>query len=125
MRDEDSNIPILTDLIEPGIEITLSELGLEDELDQPEWFNDPVAAESNQNLSLEIDLDDYKLDAELDSYRDKADAGPASRTRRLNHRTALEQEIRRILDEHMELAWQEIKLVLDEETAESNPLDHV
>lgn len=31
MQDDTDNIPVLTDLIEPGVEIELSELGLDDD----------------------------------------------------------------------------------------------
>ena len=77
---DDTNIPVLTELIEKGIEIKLSELGL-----------------SHSPL-----LDKQKG---LES---------------LQHSLTLEQEIRRILDEHLELAWQEIKLAIQD--ASSNPL---
>lgn len=76
---DDTNIPVLTELIEKGIEIKLSELGL-----------------SHSPL-----LDKQKV------------LGP------LQDSLALEQEIRRILDEHMELAWQEIKLAI--QAASANP----
>jgi hypothetical protein len=76
---DDTNIPVLTELIEKGIEIKLSELGL-----------------SHSPL-----LDKQKV---LEPLQDSP---------------ALEQEIRRILDEHMELAWQEIKLAI--QAASANP----
>jgi len=76
---DDTNIPVLTELIEKGIEIKLSELGL-----------------SHSPL-----LDKQKV---LEPLQDSL---------------ALEQEIRRILDEHMELAWQEIKLAI--QAASANP----
>ena len=76
---DDTNIPVLTELIEKGIEIKLSELGL-----------------SHSPL-----LDKQKA---LEPLQDSP---------------ALEQEIRRILDEHMELAWQEIKLAI--QAASANP----
>ena len=66
---KDPEIPILTDLIEKGVEIDLSELGLD------------------QDLSV----------------------GNNSIVTALQDNPALEQEMRRILDEHMELAWQEIR----------------
>ncbi|MCZ6883401.1 MAG: hypothetical protein O7F15_10450 [Gammaproteobacteria bacterium] len=76
---DDTEIPVLIDLIEKGIEIKLSELGLNHGplLDQP----DP-------------------LDTQLDN-------------------PALEQEIRRILDEHLELAWQEIKIAIQKASLNS------
>ncbi|RLA12815.1 MAG: hypothetical protein DRQ59_06710 [Gammaproteobacteria bacterium] len=69
---DDTDIPVLTELIGKGIEIKLSELGL-----------------SHSPL-----LDKQKV---LEPLQDSL---------------ALEQEIRRILDEHMELAWQEIKIAI-------------
>lgn len=76
---DDDNIPVLTDLIEKGIEIDLSELGLD---------QDPP-----------VDI------AELSEFT--------------QGNTALEQEIRRILDEHMELAWQEIRIAIQQAGSES------
>jgi hypothetical protein len=82
---DQSNIPTLTDLIEDGAEIKISDLGLDDELgaraDDPD-IDDTI-----------IDMTELDLDA-ADPLRDNP---------------ALEQAIRRILDEHMELALQEIK----------------
>jgi hypothetical protein len=77
---DDTDIPVLTELIEKGIEIKLSELGL-----------------SHSPL-----LDKQKV---LEPLQDSL---------------ALEQEIRRILDEHLELAWQEIKIAI--QAAGANPL---
>ena len=77
---DDANIPILTDLIEKGVEIELSELGL-----------DP----------------DPPIDADVATIA-------------LHDDPALEQEIRRILDEHMELAWQEIRIAIQEAGAKSS-----
>ncbi len=79
---DDTDIPVLTELIEKGIEIKLSELGL-----------------SHSPL-----LDKQKV------------------LEPLQHGLALEQEIRRILDEHLELAWQEIKIAIQE--ASSNSLSN-
>jgi hypothetical protein len=75
---DESNIPVLTDLIEKDAEIELSDLGL-----------DQVFAPS--------------------------DAIPEPRSNpaaKITMTPALEQEIRRILDEHLELAWQEIRLAI-------------
>ncbi len=69
-----ANIPVLTDLIEKGIEIELSELGLDP---------DPPIDKDTVDILLGDD-------------------------------PALEQEIRRILDEHMELAWQEIRMAIQQ-----------
>ncbi|MCZ6579974.1 MAG: hypothetical protein O6927_11615 [Gammaproteobacteria bacterium] len=76
---DDTEIPVLIDLIEKGIEIKLSELGL--------------------NHGPLLDQRD-PLDTQLDN-------------------PALEQEIRRILDEHLELAWQEIKIAIQKASLNS------
>ncbi len=73
-------IPVLTDLIEKGVEIELSELGLDP---------DPEIDQTEVLTSLRAD-------------------------------PALEQEIRRILDEHMELAWQEIRIVIQQAGVKSS-----
>jgi len=81
---EKSNIPVLTDVIEKGDEIRISDLGLDDELQLP----------------ADIPLgDDQDLEIDAPDAVDPLAAHPA-----------LEQAIRRILDEHLELAWQEIRL---------------
>ena len=77
---DDTEIPVLIDLIEKGIEIKLSELGL--------------------NLSP------------LQNQRDLLDKQSGN--------PELEQEVRRILDEHLELAWQEIKIAI--QNSSLNPL---
>ena len=77
---DDADIPVLTDLIEKGVEINLSELGLD-----PDLPGEEAVAETTV-----IDF------------------------------PALEQEIRRILDEHMELAWQEIRIAIQEASSESS-----
>ena len=75
-----ANIPVLTDLIEKGIEIELSELGLDP---------DPPIDKDTIDILLGDD-------------------------------PALEQEIRRILDEHMELAWQEIRMAIQQAGTKSS-----
>ena len=86
---EQGNIPVLTDLIEKGIEIKMSDLGLDDDLQ--------IQADDDVDIeATEIDVTEPDLD-------------------RLELNPALEQSIRRILDEHMELALQEIKLLLQRE----------
>jgi len=79
---DDIDIPVLNDLIEKGIEIKLSELGL-----------------SHSPL-----LDRQET------------GGP------MQHSPALEQEIRRILDQHLELAWQEIRVAI-QQASSSRPAD--
>ena len=87
---KDTEIPVLTDLIEKGIEISMSDLGLGDD--------------------LHIGIDDPMIDAtEIDiTLRDAGAVDP------FIDNPALEQTVRRILDEHMELAWQEIRLAIQQ-----------
>ena len=84
MSDQ-NNIPVLTDLIEPGMEITMSDLGLDDSVD------------------IEIDATEIDMGIPVLEATDPLENNPA-----------LEQAIRRILDEHMELAWQEIRLAIQQ-----------
>lgn len=84
MSDE-SNIPVLTDLIEKGVEIKLSDLGLDQE----------------------FAIGDATSDSTSDSVV------------KISMTPALGQEIRRILDQHMELAWQEINLAIQQTTTNS------
>ena len=84
---EPGDIPTLTDLIEKGIEIKMSDLGLDDDL----------AIQADDDIeATEIDVTEPELDG----------------VNSLELSPALEQAIRRILDEHTELALQEIKLLL-------------
>jgi hypothetical protein len=87
--NERDDIPLLTDLIEPGPEFTMSDLGLED---------DPAlgAVEDEAGGDIAIDLDEAAPVASAHAEIDPA----------------LEQTVRRILDEHTELAWQEIRLAI-------------
>ena len=108
MSDQD-DIPVLNDLIESGIEITLSDLGLDDADDPPLRVEDVMGAE------FEADEDAHYtpapqatspfIPASLAAIPSGADA--------LADNPALEQAVRRILDEHMELAWQEIRLAIE------------
>lgn len=83
--NKESDLPVLTDLIERGNEIKISDLGLED----------TIVEDDSDALRAEID----DLPSQVDPFL----------------KAALEQSIRRILDEHMELAMQEIKLVIERE----------
>jgi hypothetical protein len=84
MSDQ-NNIPVLTDLIERGMEITMSDLGLDD--------------------SVDIEIDATEIDMGI-PVLEAADP--------LKNNPALEQAIRQILDEHMELAWQEIRFAIQQ-----------
>jgi hypothetical protein len=111
MSDQD-DVPVLNDLIESGIEITLSDLGLDD-ADDP-----PLRVEDVMEADLEFEADEAApytpaplaaspfIPASLAAIPSGADA--------LADNPALEQAVRRILDEHMELAWQEIRLTIQQ-----------
>ncbi|HEY5739343.1 MAG TPA: hypothetical protein VIW27_06425 [Gammaproteobacteria bacterium] len=89
MSTED-DIPTLTDLIEKrggDDEIRIADLGLDD-----------------------ADLGLGGVDIEVEAFPSPRPAGDP-----LRDNPALEQTVRRILDEHMELAWQEIKLAIQQE----------
>lgn len=88
--NDDVKIPVLTDVIEKGIEITITDLGLDDE---------------DLHIEADDDYDKTVIDVTL--------------TDPLADNPALEQAIRRILDEHMELALQEIKLAIRREVDKS------
>ena len=122
---EEDDIPVLDDLIEKGIEITLSDLGLDDE---PELTVDDVLA-----AELEIAEDDaapmvtgsqdtassaanpqVAARHAAETYSAQLLAAAGNQADPLADNPALEQAIRRILDEHMELAWQEIRLVIQQ-----------
>ena len=86
-----SDIPVLTDVIEKGIEITMSDLGLDDDLEieaDDEYFGNPAVDQVTPGSG------------ETDPFKDNP---------------AFEYAIQSILDEHMELAWQEIKLAIQRE----------
>ncbi len=84
-----NDIPVLTDLIEKGAQITLSDLGLDDP---------PV----NEDIAIPTDDIDIELGDPAFTLRDA----------RPENYAPLEREVRRILDEHMELTWQEIRLAI-------------
>ena len=90
MSDQD-DIPILTDLIEKGIEIKLSDLGLDDELE-----TSAEAPFNSENAAIEIAVPETE---NTDPFQDNPE---------------LEQMVRRIFDEHTERAWQEIKLAIQQ-----------
>ena len=101
MSDQ-NNIPILTDLIESGEEINITDLGLDEELGLT--ADDPAIVDTGAN------------DAEKTEDTDETDADlVVVVVDPFKNNPALEQNIRRILDEHMELAWQEIKLAIQNE----------
>ena len=141
MSDKD-DIPVLNDLIERGTEITMSDLGLDDYADDPPLqVSDVIAAEAqdeaqaeaeahaeaqarlHENTELEFAAVDAAPFTAAVYTRDTAGASaftpeslainPPSNDP-LADNPALEQAVRRILDEHMELAWQEIRLAIQQ-----------
>ena len=110
MSDQD-DVPVLNDLIERGIEITLSDLGLDDAADDP-----PLRVEDVNKAELGFETDEAAHNTP--SPQATSPFIPASRAAispgadALADNPALEQAVRRILDEHMELAWQEIRLAI-------------
>jgi hypothetical protein len=88
----DNNIPILTDLIEDETDVAQPQLGL------------------NVDQDLLIDTDDDPF-IDFETLHEKpAQAQKSARSAASN--SNLEQTIKRILDEHMALAWQEIRLAI-------------
>jgi hypothetical protein len=88
---DQSDIPVLTDVIEKGMEIKMSDLGLDDD--------------------LEIEADEI-ADVEMVTYADAPEVGTIDPFR---DNPALEYAIQSILEEHLERAWQEIKLTIQRE----------
>jgi hypothetical protein len=127
MSDKD-DIPILNDLIERGAEVTMSDLGLDDyDTDPPLQVSDVIAAEAQaqtqESTELDFDADDaapftaavYTRDTPGSSaFKPESLAISQPNIDSLADNPALEQAVRRILDEHMELAWQEIRLAIQQ-----------
>ena len=90
---ENDHIPVLTDLIEKGIKTILSE----PELDHKE------------DLILE---EDDREEPQIGASQFETEFDPAPSMNILTNEPALNQIIRRILNEHMELAFEEIKLAI-------------
>ncbi len=95
MSDE-GNIPTLTDLIESGDRIDISELGLDDELS--------VRSEDAEVEATEIEIDLTEPSLENDPFRDNP---------------ALEHAIHSIIEKHMEQAWREIKRAIQRDLNKS------
>jgi len=112
---EPADIPVLDDLIERGIEITLSDLGLDD--DPPLRVKDVMAADlafdAADAAPVRVAAATHAAVGVGADVADRYGAAPASRDP-LADNPALEQAVRRILDEHMELAWQEIRFAIQQ-----------
>lgn len=122
---EEEDIPVLDDLIEKGIEITLSDLGLDDEpalsIDdvlaaELEIAEDDAAPLVTEQPTAEPRPGDPRAAARkaAESYSAQLIAAANNQSDPLADNPALEQAVRRILDEHMELAWQEIRLAIQQ-----------
>ena len=92
-----SNIPLLTDLIEKGIEITMSDLGLD---------VDPIITE---DLIIEDTTEPDIYHEPEPVEQQQAGSNPFTENPELEH------IVRRILDAHMERAWQEIKIAIQKQ----------
>lgn len=86
------HIPVLTDLIEKQVEVKLPRPGLD----------------TSQDLTLDVDeRNEPSIDVPLELNN-------ANSPDPVSDNPALEQAIRSILDDHIELAWQEIKQVIQQ-----------
>jgi hypothetical protein len=92
---ETDHIPVLTDLIEKGIKTKLSE----PELDHSE------------DLILE---EDDREEPQIGASQLETETDPAPAKKVITNDPALEQIIRNILNEHMELALQDINLAISQ-----------
>jgi hypothetical protein len=103
---ETKDIPVLTDLIESGPDITMSDLGLDDD---PAFGGN--AKTHTGDIAIDFDSAAPNAGAAFDTPHidlDTVGQGPTDIS------PALEQTVRRIFDEHMELAWQEIRLAIQQ-----------
>ena len=86
---------------------------MSDEDDIPTLTDLIEEADSSDRIAIsDLGLDDEDTEIEI-SDSDLIVADP------FRDNPALEQTVRRILDEHMELAWQEIKLAIQQELDKS------
>lgn len=103
---DDEDIPVLIDLIEDPTDVTIPELGLD----------------TGHDMIIEEDADDDPdLTFNPEAVKRSMDTSAAPK---IGKHKNLERTVRRILDEHLELAWQEIRLAIavamDDEEDESD-----
>jgi hypothetical protein len=98
---ENDHIPVLTDLIEKGIKTRLSE----PELDH----NEDLILEEDDREEPKIGASQFETETETET---ETESDPAPARNVFTNDPALDQIIRRILNEHMELALQDIKLAI-------------
>ncbi len=118
---DDDDIPILTDLIEEKIDITTPETNLD--VDQEILIDDDDDVDLFPLMKLESDkpvqsdsIEEIEIPTLPDSIEDTGiPVLPNFIEETVTTNPALEQTIRRILDEHMELAWQEIRQAIQQD----------
>ncbi len=98
---ENDHIPVLTDLIEKSIKTRLSE----PELDH----NEDLILEEDDREEPKIGASQFETKTKTET---ETDSDPAPARNVFTNDPALDQIIRRILNEHMELALQDIKLAI-------------
>ena len=105
---KNNQIPVLTDLIEKGIDIKSDELNLNqsedlilglDDREEPRIDANHFDFETETETEVEVEVEVEEVEEEPVNHALKDDP-------------ALEKIIRRILNEHMELALTEIKLAI-------------
>ena len=109
------DIPLLTDLIESGSAIKMSDLGLDDatEVDNSEPMRN-YDADNDISIDPETTADIVSDDEVEPAVRMTPDFSAEPETYGAEISPVLEQTIRRILDEHMELALQEIRIAVQQ-----------
>ena len=95
-----SDIPVLTDLIEPGAEISISDLGLEDEFEVR--FEDPD--------DTQIEIPEPEIDMPVEPG-----LSAAAPSDPLAQNPELERKIRRILDDHTPAERAFVQLMYNDE----------
>ncbi len=117
MIDKD-DIPLLTDLIDSSPEITLSDLGLDDDpaiAADPNLLAEEIAYDVQDAATIVSAASDASpVEYQPGAVEDASNEGGLSERNPGEISPALEQTLRRILDEHMELAWQEIRLAIQQ-----------
>ena len=109
---KNNQIPVLTDLIEKGIDIKSDELNLNqsedlilglDDREEPRIDANHFDFETETEVEVEVEVEVEEVEVEVEEE-------PVNHA--LKDDPALEKIIRRILNEHMELALTEIKLAI-------------
>jgi len=101
---KNNQIPVLTDLIEKGIDIKSDELNLNQSEDLILGLDD------REEPRIDANHFDFETETEVEVEVEEVEEEPVNHA--LKDDPALEKIIRRILNEHMELALTEIKLAI-------------